>query len=202
MRICEVIDIRSPIYWSGWIYRASTHALHGKGLKRRYDYIRSLILPNENVLDVGCGTGTLQSHLEGNNYLGIELNANFVRYAKSRGRNVVLQDALTFTRYGDFDVCVIIDFLHHIAPQHGKFLAGILQQVRKRVIVCEPFEVKGRHPLVSKFMDIIDDDGINDPDKWMGKDELIRFYSCFKPKQINEVGQAIIAKFECKKNTR
>lgn len=188
--------MRSPIYWSGWIYRASMHALHGKDLKLRYSHIRSLILPGESVLDVGCGTGTLQSHLKGNEYLGIDLNTDFVRYAKKKGRNVIHQDALEFSRYKDFDVCVITDFLHHIAPRHKEFMESVLPQVKKRVIVCEPFESQGRHPIAKKLILMVDHDGINDSGEWMGEAELMRFYSGFNPSRIDNVCQSLIAVYD------
>ncbi|VVC71746.1 Ubiquinone biosynthesis O-methyltransferase [uncultured archaeon] len=192
--------MRSPIYWSGWAYRAAMHAVHGKSLGRRYAHITGFISKGDRVLDVGCGTGTLQSHLKGNEYLGIDLNEDFIRYAKGKKRNVEVRDALKFRNYGDYDVCVMMDFLHHINPKHGGFVKRVLSQVKKKVIICEPFEVPGRHSLAKKFINFIDDDGMNHSGEWMEKGELIRFYEGLHPARIDEISQAVIAVIETKNN--
>jgi SAM-dependent methyltransferase len=150
----------------------------------------------ESVLDVGCGTGVLADYLPDDKYyLGIDLNERFLKFAKKRGKNVMMQDALTFERYSEFDVCFIMDVLHHINPRHEAFVERVLDEVQKRVVICEPFEVPS-HPITKKFVRIIDDDGTNQPEDWMDRDTLREFYGQYDPIQINEMGNSMIAVYE------
>ena len=170
--------------------------MHGRTLHQRYSYIARHA--GESVIDVGCGTGKLVDYLpKDSSYLGIDLNDNFLRHAKKRGRNVMKQDALTFDRFDEFDACVVMDVLHHINPRHEEFIERVLKDVRKRVIICEPFEVPGRNRITKNLVKLIDDDGINSQDEaWMDKKTLLRFYDSFTPVSIEEVGQAMIAVYE------
>ncbi len=172
------------------------HAFHGNGLGRRYEHILKFVSPKDSVLDVGCGTGTFQSYLNGNDYLGLELNDNFISYAKGKNRNVIKQDATTFDRYGDFDVCIVIDFLHHLNPKHGELMEKALSGIRKRVIVCEPYEFSGRHPIVKELIKILDSDGMNNSGEWGNRGELLKFYEKFKPSRVDELDHSIIAVYE------
>lgn len=188
--------MKSPLYWSGSLYSAGIAMMHGRDLQSRYRYISKL--SGASVLDVGCGTGKLVSHLpKGCHYLGIDLNDRFLHHAKKRGRNVLKQDALSFDRYSEFEVCVIMDVLHHITPHHRDFLKRVLNETQKRVIVCEPVAVPGRHPVMNSLIKMMDDDGINSQEEeWMDKKTLIDFYASFKPSRVDELGQAMIAVYE------
>lgn len=188
--------IRSPLYWSGYGYNAGIRLLHGRNIRLRYRYLSGL--SDERILDVGCGTAALADHISKKNYyLGIDLNENFIRHARKKGRNVLRQDALTFDRYSEFDVCVIMDLLHHINPHHEDFVERVLRDVRKRVIICEPFDVPGRSRIMKSFFRLVDYDGTNWSDEeWMDKETLREFYDSYGPKRIDEVGQAMVAVYE------
>ena len=187
--------MRSPLYWSGHFYSAGIMIMHGRCLQQRYRYIASL--SGESVLDVGCGTAVLSDYLsKRKSYLGIDLNEDFLRHARKRGRNVMKQDALTFDRFSEFDVCVIMDLLHHINPHHEEFLERVLKDVRKRVIICEPYDVPGRNSIMKTIVRMMDNDGTNKIEEWMDKKTLREFYDHFEPKSVDEVGRAMIAVFE------
>ncbi|CAJ36137.1 class I SAM-dependent methyltransferase [Methanocella arvoryzae] len=188
--------MQSPLYWSGSLYSAGITMMHGRTLHKRYSYIARHA--GDSVIDVGCGTGKLFEYLPPDStYLGIDLNDNFLRHARKRGRNVMKQDALTFDRFHEFDACVVMDVLHHINPRHEEFVERVLRDVRKRVIICEPFEVPGRNRITKNLVKLIDDDGINSQDEsWMDKNTLRRFYDSFDPVSVEEVGQAMIAVYE------
>jgi SAM-dependent methyltransferase len=188
--------MKSPLYWSGYCYIAGIKLVHGQNHRLRYRYLSDLT--DESVLDVGCGTAALADHLSNKSYyLGIDLNDRFIRFARKRGRNVMKQDALTFDRFSEFDVCVIMDLLHHIKPHHEKFLERVLRDVRKRVIICEPFDMPDRHPLTKNLLRIIDYDGTNWTDEeWMDKHSLLEFYNSYDPSRVDEVGKSMVAVYE------
>jgi SAM-dependent methyltransferase len=85
------------------------------------------------VLDVGCGPGTNTAHFEGvDGYLGIDLNPQYVEYARRRhGREFAVADATEFTvPDGErFDFVLINSFLHHIPDADVRRLLGHLSSV-------------------------------------------------------------------------
>jgi SAM-dependent methyltransferase len=74
------------------------------------------------VLDVGCGPGTNALHFSASDYLGIDLNPQYIRdaerrYANSHGRlRFQVQDADTFAAPpGErFDFVLVNSFFHHV----------------------------------------------------------------------------------------
>ena len=69
------------------------------------------------VLDVGCGPGTNTRHFSHCNYLGIDVNPDYIAYARARhARRFVVADATTYTvPAGErFDFVLVNSFLHHV----------------------------------------------------------------------------------------
>jgi len=69
------------------------------------------------ALDVGCGPGTNTSYFAQSDYLGIDLNADYIESAKRRHhRSFLAADAAEFVANpGDrFDFILINSFLHHL----------------------------------------------------------------------------------------
>lgn len=91
------------------------------------------------VLDVGCGPGTNAPHFAGSNYLGIDLNPEYIRdaegrYGNSDGRMQFLaRDAATFalSPSESFDFVLVNSFLHHIDDAIAKnILANLSRLIR------------------------------------------------------------------------
>jgi len=74
------------------------------------------------VLDVGCGPGTNAPHFAASEYLGIDLNPEYIRDAERRyggsshRRRFLAQDAATFALPPSerFDFVLVNSFLHHV----------------------------------------------------------------------------------------
>jgi SAM-dependent methyltransferase len=69
------------------------------------------------VLDIGCGPGTNARYFEGCDYLGIDINPDYIETARRRYKgNFVAADATAFTvpEGRNFDFILINSLLHHI----------------------------------------------------------------------------------------
>lgn len=84
------------------------------------------------VLDVGCGPGTNAHHFASSDYLGLDLNEQYVEYARRRyGREFVVDDATTYTAPDGerFDFVLVNSLLHHIPDPDVERLLDHLSSV-------------------------------------------------------------------------
>jgi len=81
------------------------------------------------VLDVGCGPGTNTHHFPAVDYLGIDLNDQYIRDAQKRyDKKFVAVDAAQFSVAPNerFDFILVNSFLHHIdTPTTRNILANL-----------------------------------------------------------------------------
>jgi SAM-dependent methyltransferase len=69
------------------------------------------------VLDVACGPGTNAKYFAQSDYVGVDINPEYVAYARRRyGRTFVTADAVTGSLPGPepFDCILVNSFLHHL----------------------------------------------------------------------------------------
>jgi SAM-dependent methyltransferase len=72
------------------------------------------------VLDVGCGPGTNARLFEHADYIGIDINARCIEYARRRFRgSFIVADATTYQVPAEekFDLVLVNSFLHHIPTE-------------------------------------------------------------------------------------
>jgi SAM-dependent methyltransferase len=89
------------------------------------------------VLDVGCGPGTNAPHFAASDYLGIDLNPQYIsdaerRYGAPGGRvRFQAQDAATFVAPPDarFDFVLVNSFLHHVDDTIAKSILANLSHL-------------------------------------------------------------------------
>lgn len=162
----------SMLYQSPKIYNFALSIMHRSTLQKRYEVISNHIDENESVLDIGCGTCMLSNFVDGE-YSGIDMNDRFIKYGRKRGLNIYNQNIFSFNKYHLFDNCIIVDVLHHISPRHEEFLKWVIKKSKNKVIVCEPYTPDRRHKIIDKISQWLDYDGINKPEKWFRKRELI-----------------------------
>jgi ubiquinone/menaquinone biosynthesis C-methylase UbiE len=125
--------------------------------------VRREIAANQQLLDLGCGTGELCREFVAANYRGIDINKGYVDFATKTypGYRFETMDA-TQLRFGDasFDVVLISGVLHHC--ENG-VIAAILAEVARvlrpggKVVVWEDVPTRGRLNLVGKAIQRLDE---------------------------------------------
>jgi SAM-dependent methyltransferase len=88
----------------------------------RNDKLAPLCVHNDlsrvrRVLDVGCGPGTNTRLFTHSDYLGIDLNPDYIAFARKRfGRQFIVADAVNYEVPGDqaFDFILVNSFFHHV----------------------------------------------------------------------------------------
>jgi SAM-dependent methyltransferase len=137
---------KSLIYQSSRLYNWLTRFLYDQ--KKKYMTIAKLIgNTSKRVLDIPCGTGYLARYLHpSTTYEGWDLNYKFLKRIKkdwNKGRirlkKVILKNnnVFNFNDYGEKDVIVLCDILHHIYPKHIELVENAKKHA-KTVIICEP----------------------------------------------------------------
>ena len=89
------------------------------------------IRADQNVLEIGCGTGQFASYLKDCRYTGIELNRNAVAAARAKGLDVRCADVseIALEQEGKFDVVCSFQVLEHV-PEPENFLRACLKCLR------------------------------------------------------------------------
>jgi SAM-dependent methyltransferase len=73
----------------------------------------------KRVLDVGCGPGINTRHFENTDYLGVDINPDYIADATQKfQRRFVVADVTTYSaaNEGVFDFILVNSMLHHLSP--------------------------------------------------------------------------------------
>lgn len=87
----------------------------------------------QRVLDVGCGPGTNSLFFQDNDYLGLDINEDYIEQAKARfGDFFAVADVCTYEAEPEnrFDFILLNSLLHHIDDEHSD---RILEQLSKQL---------------------------------------------------------------------
>lgn len=87
------------------------------------------MLSIRRVLDVGCGPGTNSLFFEDHDYLGVDINPDYIEQAKGRfGDRFKVADVCTWepATEGQFDFVLLNSLLHHIDDVHTDRILGHL----------------------------------------------------------------------------
>ncbi len=83
------------------------------------------------VLDVGCGPGTNSLFFEDKEYLGLDINEEYIAQATKRfGRDFQVADVCTYQAEPEnrFDFILLNSLLHHIDDEHTDRILGQLSK--------------------------------------------------------------------------
>ncbi len=195
----------SIVYKYPQMYNLLVRTIHGKSLSKRYTIIGNEIGENKKVFELGCGTSLVYPFLhKGCEYMGWDLNENFLEYGRKQGIQVSKGDIFGFQNYPDSDVILICDLLHHVIPNHEKLVVEALKRT-KRLIISEPAR-SFKPPKILKPLGVLlnylflDYDGINPASQtleWDYSEEKLKklFQKLGCTKTIN-VGWDMIAVFD------
>lgn len=104
-----------------------------------------------NVLDLGCGLGTIANGLENrpkNNYLGVDFCQTAIDYAKANCKNSMAaflqRDILSWNpSFDTWDIVLLLEVLEHIENPSLMCKRAIVM-AKKRLIVTVPRDMPGR----------------------------------------------------------
>ena len=83
------------------------------------------------ILDVGCGPGINATRFPGAEYVGLDINEQYLAVARSKYRGEFIQADLRtadLSALGTFDTILVNSLLHHVADDEAR---GILRQLHR-----------------------------------------------------------------------
>jgi len=100
-----------------WVYRAWQAPFQEQKLAPLLRHNELSIV--RRVLDVGCGPGTNAPHFRGMDYLGLDINAEYVERARARyGMRFEVADVTRWQVRGEaFDFILVNSFFHHVRDE-------------------------------------------------------------------------------------
>ena len=126
----------------------------------------------QKVLDVGCGPGTNAPHFEGWDYLGVDINPQYIAAANRKypERRFLAGNATQLDLNGErFPLVLINSLMHHLDDGECAQLLGGLRPIiedESVVITQEPLTPASDEPLKNFFMRHDRGDHFRSLDKW------------------------------------
>ncbi len=111
-----------------------------------------------NVLDLACGTGELRNFINPKTYCGVDMNEDFIKYARKRfnqkNTTFIAGDMTTSIPKKDFDTAFLISAAHHLTENQMETVLKKLKErkVKKIIIIDGVPNVK-----ISNFLEWLDD---------------------------------------------
>ncbi len=135
----------------------------------RKTFVDEFIKPgnNDKILDIGCGTGVLLEYMPNVDYVGYDLNPQYILSAKETfGDRAEFHtgniEDLKLSNEKKFDIVLAVGVMHHLDDETEKNLLKIAHSVLKkgsRLITIDPVFVENQH-YFARFL-INNDRGLN-----------------------------------------
>ncbi len=126
--------------------------------KEEYRYAKTLITPEDSILEIGSGSGTFAAYIPNNQYLGLEFSDNAISMAASSGIKVINQtvEAHAEENPNTYDVAVAFQVLEHVIEIQEFLMAAVKTlKTKGKLIISVPAE--------GSFMQRINNDILNFP---------------------------------------
>jgi SAM-dependent methyltransferase len=122
--IDEIIDSSYSMLSVARVYNLFQRFLGSHRAATRF--VEEFITPfhGARVLDIGCGTGKLIEYLPPVDYVGFDMNAGYINYARKKyeGRGMFLHQDVSrrgLDQAGEFDFVLAVAILHHLTDDEA-----------------------------------------------------------------------------------
>lgn len=111
---------------------------------------------NKKVLDIGCGTGAFARLFDKNNYCGIDIFPEYIKYAKKNtSHNFEVMDAISL-KFPDahFDRALIMAVLHHLNDEDSAKVIREAKRVLKpngQILIVEDAKIPRLENALVRF---------------------------------------------------
>jgi|SRR5271157_1186325 len=156
-RIFRIIrsGLALPIFYQLW-WEAVGGAACASVLVREY------LSPSNGarILEIGCGPGTILPYLPQSEYVGFDLNSEYIERARSRFPQAqfvcarVIQYRLAEQK--SFDAVLAVGIVHHLADEEAKHLFQIAHGALKtggKLVTMDPVRTRDQSPAVRWLFD-------------------------------------------------
>lgn len=151
MKVLSNLWLNSPA-----LFDPIQHSFNGdfwKVFKRKFAKFAN----DKSVIDLACGTGELREHFNPKNYLGVDLNSFYIKYARKRFKDKYsrfeVRDILNFVPEGSFETIFLISAAHHLSDSQLHILFKNLKKCNARTLIIIDGVPKGIFSMVLRFMD-------------------------------------------------
>jgi len=142
------------------LYRLFGYLVGGK-CRARYarDYLK--VRPGERVLDLGCGPGDLLGYIPECDYVGVDIDAGYIRSARerfgSRGAfHCMPVEDFVVANPASFDLVMANGVIHHLDDEQAGALLRIAAQALKpngRLVTLDGCFVEGQSWVSKKLLE-------------------------------------------------
>ena len=126
----------------------------------------------KKVLDIGCGTGEYSDCFNPQNYTGIDISSDYIKYArKTRKGKFLVMDATNLSFPNEsFDIILIAAIIHHLDDKNAH---AVLRQAKRvlgkngRILIMEDAKIRSLDNPIVRFVQKYDLGAkIRTPDKY------------------------------------
>lgn len=142
----------SLVYKNIYVYRFIMNILYGMKYKKRFDSIIDIIDSNDNdIVELCFGDVYIAKYAKSNgkDWVGLDINDEFVRFAKAQGFNALNKNILN-DDIPKSDVCIMAGSLYHFIENIETILIKLLDG-SKKVIISEPIKNLSNNKYIGMF---------------------------------------------------
>ena len=110
-----------------------------------------------SILDLGCGTGEFSYYFKGYNYNGIDIEPNYIEYAKANydGNFEIMDASNMMFENNRFDVIIVLGVFHHLNDNLCLKIFDEMKKVLKKngkIIIMEDVDVESKYDIIGNLL--------------------------------------------------